>query len=282
MHEAEPLGIIAAGGRVPVQVARAAAKSGRACFVVGLEGLADRGIEAFPHAFVKWGQIGRVHDLLQQHGIRELVLIGAVDRRPDFGAIGVDLFALRLMPKIVKALTGGDDSVLVNLIGLFEEHGYAIVGAHEVDPDLVAEPGPVAGPAPNVPDDDARTAMEAAGAIGRLDIGQGAVALDRRVVALEAAEGTDAMLRRVGELRANGRLRWRGRKGVLAKRAKPQQDLRVDMPAIGPRTVDAAAEAGLAGIVIEAGRVMIAERDETVKRADATGTFILALGNGGS
>jgi hypothetical protein len=121
--------------------------------------------------------------------------------------------------------------------------------------------------------------MDAAKAIGALDIGQAAVAINLRVVALEAAEGTDAMLERVAALRANGRVKWSGRGGILAKRSKPQQDLRVDMPAIGPRTVEAVVRAGLAGIVIEAGRVMIAERSETMALADRTGTFIFADGS---
>jgi DUF1009 family protein len=123
---------------------------------------------------------------------------------------------------------------------------------------------------------DARIALDAARAIGALDIGQAAVAVDERVIALEAAEGTDAMLRRVVEVRDAGRAKWSGRAGALAKRSKPQQDLRVDMPAIGPQTVDAVAKAGLAGIAIEAGRVMIAERTETVAAAERTGTFIVA------
>jgi DUF1009 family protein len=121
---------------------------------------------------------------------------------------------------------------------------------------------------------DAGQAMEAARAIGLLDIGQAAVAVGHRVVALEAAEGTDAMLGRIADMRAEGRLRWSGRRGVLVKRAKPQQDLRVDMPAIGPKTVEAVVRASLAGIVIEAGRVMIAERADTVAIAERTGTFI--------
>ena len=126
--------------------------------------------------------------------------------------------------------------------------------------------------------DDARTAMDAARAIGELDIGQAAVAVNGLVVAVEAAEGTDAMLERVGELHSKGRVKWSGRAGVLAKCSKPQQDLRVDMPTIGPRTVMGVAKAGLAGIVVEAGRVMIAERAETVKAADESGTFILGSG----
>jgi hypothetical protein len=226
---------------------------------------------------VKWGQIGKVEALIEAHGGREIVLIGAVDRRPDFSNIGVDLGALRYLPRIIKGMIGGDDTVLGNLVKGLEERGFRVVGAHEVAPSLVASEGRVAGPEIGSADRaDALLAMTAARAIGALDIGQAAVAVGARVVALEAAEGTDAMLERVAALRANGRAKWSGRAGVLAKRSKPQQDLRVDMPAIGPRTVEAVVRAGLAGIAIEAGRVMIAERTKTVALASRTGTFIVA------
>ncbi len=142
---------------------------------------------------------------------------------------------------------------------------------------MVAKPGFVAGRRISDAElTDARVALDAAKAIGVLDIGQAAVAVNERVIALEAAEGTDAMLDRVEQVRAKGRAKWSGRAGVLAKRSKPQQDLRVDMPAIGPKTVEAVARVGLAGIAIEAGRVMIAERAETVALAERTHTFIFA------
>jgi DUF1009 family protein len=168
--------------------------------------------------------------------------------------------------------------VLTGLVKLFEDYGYQVVGAHEVAPDLVATAGLFAGPrVSSGAHEDARIAMAAARAVGRLDVGQGTVTVGGRVIAVEGAEGTDAMLRRVAELRQSGRVRWSGRSGVLAKCPKPQQDLRVDMPTVGPRTVEEVAAAALAGIVIEAGRVMIAEQDETRALAEQTGTFILAV-----
>jgi DUF1009 family protein len=274
----EPLVILAAGGRVPIEVATAARAAGRDILVIGLEGVVDEGIEAFPHAVAKWGQIGRIEQLVRGHGARDLVLIGTVARRPDFSNISVDFGTLRYLPRLIKAMFGGDDAVLAQFARYIEERGFRIVGAHDVAPELVAKAGPVAGPAPEGATlADAMLAFEAARAIGVIDAGQAAVAVGRRVIALEAAEGTDAMLERVAVIRANGRVKWAGRAGVLAKRAKPQQDLRLDMPAIGPRTVDAVAEAGLAGIVIEAGSVLIAERGETVALAERSGTFVFAV-----
>jgi DUF1009 family protein len=209
------------------------------------------------------------------------VFIGSVDKRPDFSSIGVDFGTLKLMPFILRSMIGGDDTVLGNVVGFFEQRGIRVVGAHEVAPSLVATAGQVAGPRiSGAAMDEVRVAMAAARSIGALDIGQAAVAVGSRVVALEAAEGTDAIIERVAGLKQSGRVKWSGRAGVLAKRSKPQQDLRVDMPAIGPRTVAAVAAAGLAGIVIEAGRVLIADRAVTVSEAERTGTFIFAIGEG--
>jgi len=271
-----PLAILAAGGAIPVEVAAAAMRAGRPVFVVGLEGTADERLKSFPHEMVKWGQIGRVLELFRRHQTRDVVLIGSVDERPDFRSVRVDLGAVRVLPKILSLLSGGDDTVLSALTRLVESEGYHVVGAHEVAPDLVAEPGPVAGPAASEARADIALAARAARLIGALDAGQAAVVVESRVVALEGAEGTDAMVRRVAELRRSGRVKWSGRAGVLAKFCKPQQDMRVDMPTIGSRTVETVAEAGLAGIVIEPRRVMIADRAETVAVARRTGTFIVA------
>ena len=148
----------------------------------------------------------------------------------------------------------GDNDLLSGLVGMFNERGYKVVGAHEVAPELVASPGQIGAHAPDKgANRDARRAMKAARVIGKLDAGQAAVVVNGLIVALEADEGTDGLLERVGKLRETGRVRWKGRAGVLAKCAKPQQDLRVDLPTIGVRTVRAAAAAGLAGIVVETG-----------------------------
>lgn len=273
----EPLVILAAGGAVPYEVACAASAAGRNVLVLALDGESDQRLKAFRHEVVKWGQLGRVEALINAHGGRDLVLIGAVHKRPDFSSMGVDFGTLRYLPRILKIMVGGDDSILAGAVKILEERGYRVIGAHEVAPQLVAEPGHIAGPQASAAAlTDVAVGMDAAKAIGVLDIGQAAVAVGSRVIALEAAEGTDAMLERVETVRAKGRVRWSGRSGVLVKRSKPQQDIRVDMPAIGPRTVEAVARVGLAGIAIEAGRVMIAERAETVALAERTGTFIFA------
>ncbi|HOV03903.1 MAG TPA: UDP-2,3-diacylglucosamine diphosphatase LpxI [Kaistiaceae bacterium] len=273
-----PLAIIAGGGQVPVIVAEAARRVGRPPFVFGIVGEADRSIEAFPHAWLKWGEIGRLFDLIARHGAREAVLVGGITRRPDFTSIRLDFGAIRSLPEILSIVIGGDDTVLTGTVRFFEARGIGIVGAHEIAPELVAGHGPIGRIAPGRKNEaDIAAAMEAARTIGRLDVGQAAIAVGGRAVALEGVEGTDGLVSRTAALHTSGRLNWKGRAGVLAKCAKPQQDLRVDMPAIGVRTVEAVAAADLAGIVVETGRVMIVDRPAVIKAADAAGIFVTGI-----
>ncbi len=275
-----PLAIIAGGGAVPMIVASAAERAGRPVLILGIEGAADTAIASYPHRWIGWGQLGRLLRSLRDHKTRELVLVGRIDVRPDYRRLRLDLGTLRALPTILRILfSGGDNAVLTGTVKFFEDKGYRVVGAHEVAHELVADAGTLTRAQPSAADlRDAELAFTAARAIGELDIGQAAAAVAGRVVALEGAEGTDGMLERVGQLRAAGRIAWDGKAGVLAKCAKPQQDLRVDMPTIGPTTVRSIVAAGLAGIVIEAGRVMLAEREALLRLADEAGIFILARG----
>ena len=268
------LGIIAGGGGVPAIVARAAEAAGRPVVLFGIVGEADPEIEAFHHHWLRWGEIGRMFDLLARERVGEVVICGAVNR-PDFSAIRVDLGAVLSLPKILSLMVGGDDTVLKNVVRFLEDRDYLVVGAHQVAPELVGGDGSLGRYRPG---EDAETdivrGVEASLMLGRLDIGQAVVAISGRVVAVEGIEGTDELLQRVADLRKRGRLKAAHRSGVLVKAAKPQQDLRVDLPTIGPRTVEMAAAAGLAGIAVEAGRVMIVDRPATIAVADAARLFI--------
>jgi DUF1009 family protein len=276
MPEGDALTIIAGGGIVPAYVAAAAVKAGRPVFVVGIKGEADRGIAAFPHEFLDWGQLGRLDEILKAQRGRDLVFVGSIRTRPDYKTISLDLATMRSLKDILSIVIGGDNDVLSGTIRFFEKRGMRVVGAHEVATDLVVAAGPLGRVRPGRGERrDIDAALRAARAIGAIDAGQAAVSVNGRIVALEAAEGTDAMLERVAALKAGGRVKWGGRAGVLGKCAKPQQDLRVDMPTIGTRTVEAAVDLGLAGIVVEAGRVMIVDRGEAIRRADAGGLFVI-------
>ncbi len=277
----EPIAILAGGGSVPSIVAAAAVRAGRPVMVIGIVGEADPDIAAFPHRWVEWGDVGRLLVTLKAHRAHDLVLVGRIGTRPDYLGMKLDRAGAIVRQAILRIFAGGDNSVLLGAVRLFESRGFRIVGAHEVARELVVPPGWLSR-SDAAPRDlrDGELAYTAAKAIGRLDIGQAAVAVGGRVVALEGAEGTDGMLERVEALRATGRIRWQGRAGALGKCAKPHQDMRVDMPTIGPQTLRAVAAAGLAGIVVEAGQVMLAEREETLRIAKALGLFLLASDGG--
>lgn len=274
--ELAPVGVICGSGRLPLEVVAAARARGRKVVPIAIEGEADPAIEALGPTWLGFGQIGKLADLLTREGCRDLVMIGGIAKRPDMRSIIGDFGTMRRLPRIVATLVGGDDSLLTKVIRLFEEEGFRVIGAHEIAPGLLAGRGVLSGAEPSSEVSAelalaARTVVE----LGRLDIGQAAVVVGARVIAVEAAEGTDAMLRRCAEVRAAGRVRRKG--GVLVKCAKPQQDLRVDLPAIGPDTVRLAREAGLSGIGIEAGHVLIAEREATLRAAREDGVFIYGI-----
>lgn len=271
------LAIIAGAGSLPGVVAAAAERAGQPIHVVGLEGFCEPGLDRFPFTSIKIGEIGRLLRVLREEGCREVVIIGAV-KRPDMGRITLDGGALINLPLLLRLMIGGDDSLLSRIVRFFERKGLTVRGAHEIAPELVVGPGPLGRHRPGRRDRaDMAMAMTVAKRLGALDIGQAAVVARGHVLAVEAAEGTDQMLERCAGLRQWGRHRSGRRMGVLVKRPKPNQELRIDMPAIGPDTVRLAAQAGLAGVAIEAGRVLVAERAETIRLADEAGLFIIGL-----
>ncbi|MCB1492299.1 MAG: UDP-2,3-diacylglucosamine diphosphatase LpxI [Rhodobiaceae bacterium] len=272
--DATPLGIIAGGGILPLEIADTVARTGRKVFIAGIEGTADAGIAQWPHATFHLGALGSLFDMLRKAGCVDLVIAGRADR-PDIASLRLDGKAIRSLPRILSMMIGGDDTVLSGVIRFIEDHGFRVVGAHEAAPSLVCGEALVGRRSLSKAEKaDIETGFEALRRIGPLDIGQAVAVIGRRIVAVEAAEGTDAMIRRVGELRRTGRITGKAKTGVLVKAPKPHQDLRVDMPTIGPDTVDLAAEAGLAGIGVAASGVLIAQRAETESRIRQHGLFL--------
>jgi DUF1009 family protein len=270
------IGILAGGGRLPLMIAESAVARGQRVHIVGIKGEADAGIARFPHTWVNWGQIGRMVATLRREGGEQLVIAGGV-RRPDFWHIRPDAGFFRSLPQIAGLVAaGGDDSVLTRVVRFFEANGLRVKGAHEVAPDLLAGPGPLGEAALSEQGRiDALIGFAVRRLVGPLDAGQSVVVADGHVLAIEGAEGTDRMLERVVGL--PGREETGARQGVLAKGPKPGQELRIDMPAIGPTTVDGVVAAGLVGIGVEAGGVLVLDREETLRRADANGCAVHGL-----
>jgi len=271
------LGLIAGGGALPVTLAAYCRVVGRPLFVLRLRSFAEPDLQPYDGLEVGVAELGKGIDALRRAGCGAVCLAGKVDR-PDLPALKPDLRGLKALPGAIAAARRGDGALLSFLIGEFEKEGFAVEGAHEVMRSLTLAEGPLGrhepGPAHRA---DIARALEAARAIGRLDIGQAAVACDGLVLALEAQEGTDAMLARVAGLPPTIRGTPERPRGVLAKAAKPGQELRVDLPTLGPETIRRAAEAGLAGIAGEAGQILVLDRHETIRRADEAGLFILGV-----
>lgn len=275
------LGLIAGGGALPVSVAARCEAEGRPVFLVRLAGFADPHLARYPGIDAGMAEIGKVLSALRKAGCDAVCFAGTVSR-PDFKTLKPDLKGATLLPGIVAAATGGDDALLRKILSIFEAEGYAIQGADDI---LGGEtlPGGALGAIQPTPEQlsDLRKAMYIAEKAGELDIGQGAVVCDGLVLAVEAQEGTDAMLARVAGLPADLRGSGPARKGALAKAPKPIQDLRVDMPVMGARTVEMAAAAGLAGVGGVAGKLIVIDRDGVVAAADRLGLFVWGEAPGG-
>ncbi|MXP63226.1 LpxI family protein [Roseomonas sp. M0104] len=268
-----PLGMIVGGGLLPQRAAAAAAAAGRMPHVVILEGFGNPADYAgYPHIVCRLGAGGQMLEWLRGSGARDLVLAGRVTR-PSFFALRPDAGAARLLPRIGVKAFGGDDSLLQAVLGVLREEGFNPMPAQDVMRELlVAEPAALTSLLPDeAARQDIRRGIAVVRALGAADIGQCTVVQQGLVLAVEAIEGTDAMLARAGSLRREGP------GGVLVKILKPGQDRRVDLPTIGPDTVAGAAAAGLRGIAIEANGTIVVDRAATVAAAEAAGLFLIAL-----
>jgi DUF1009 family protein len=267
------LGILAGGGRIPGQVAAAARAAGRSVFLVGLEGFAEPAVLApWPHTIIRIGAAGRILAALREHGCQDLVLVGPV-RRPSLLDLRPDADGARILARIGRAAFAGDDGLLAAVVRVFAEEGFHVLGVHEVLNEVLGPAGLLTRAAPDaMAMADIRRGVAVARALGAIDVGQGCVVQQGIVLAVEAAEGTDAMLTRCASLARPGP------GGVLVKLVKPGQDRRADLPTIGPQTLRGAASAGLRGVAFEAGGTILAERDAAVAAADGAGLFLLGLG----
>ena len=274
MSASGKLGLIAGGGDLPAAVATRCDALGRPLFVIRLAGFADEHLARWPGAEFGMAQIGAILKALKAEGCMTVCLAGIVNR-PDFKTLKPDFKGATLLPGIVAAASKGDDALLRKILSVFEAEGFAVEGADDILSGDTLGAGALGAVSPTEQQlGDLKKALHVAEKSGELDIGQGAVVCDGLVLAVEAQEGTDAMLTRVANLPADLRGAVDSRKGALGKAPKPIQDLRVDMPVIGPRTVEMAAAAGLAGIGGVAGRLILIDRPAILETADRLGLFV--------
>jgi len=271
------LAIIAGGGELPRAVARSARDAGRDVFVVGLRGAADPEIAEFPHDWISLGEAGRLFRLLRAHDCGDVLFAGRV-ARPKLSELKVDAKGVLLLPRVIAATRAGDDALLRALMDIIAGEGFRAVGVAEAAPGLVAPVGVLGRAKPDAEhEDDIALGVRVVRRLGALDVGQSAVVCAGLVLAVEAAEGTDAMILRVSELQENMRGTEARPRGVLVKALKPAQDGKTDLPVIGVQTVANARRAHLAGIAIEAGRTLIVNRTAVIAAADAASMFLIAF-----
>ena len=273
-----PIGLIAAGGVMPFAVADSMLARGIHPVLFALKGACDPvAVERFRHHWISVGQVGRAMKLFRAENCRDLVFIGTLVR-PALSAITRDWGTPRVLARVWAAFRGGDDHLLSGIGGILEQDGFRMVGIKDVAPDLLVPEGCLtrAKPDENAVADIAR-GREVLRALSPFDIGQAAIVIDGHVVGVEDIEGTDGLLARVARLRAEGRIRAKAARGVLVKAPKSAQDLRFDLPTIGPRTIQGAGGAELAGVAVVAGNTIVVEPQTMIEAADAAGLFVTGL-----
>lgn len=268
------LAIIAGGGELPVLLAAHLAAQGADFWIARIAHYADPALDSYPGATFNIGEMGGRIAAMKAAGCDAVALIGIV-RRPDLAQVKFDEYGLTLLPRLADAARHGDDALLRVLVASLEEAGLKVIGAEAAFEGLLATAGAYGA---HAPDEralrDIAKAARVADALNAWDVGQAIVVCDGLVLAVEAQEGTDAMLARTAMLAEEVRGSQAARRGVLLKRPKPNQERRVDLPTIGVRTIEGAARAGLAGVAIEAGGALIARREDVIARADALGVFV--------
>ncbi len=265
------LGIVAGGGSLPARLIKACYDTGREVFVIAVKGQADADqIAAAPHAWVRLGAPGKAVKLMRARDIQEITIAGSF-QRPSLLEVFPDRLALQFLLEVGRRVLR-DDGIHAAIASWAERLGFRLVGPESVDGDLLAVEGVYGRISPDAEArQDIERGIEVARAIGRVDVGQGAIVQQGVVLAVEAAEGTDAMIARAGQLQR------KGPGGVLVKVKKPGQERRIDLPAIGLQTVVNAKAAGLRGIAIEAGAAIVIDREAVARAADESGIFVVGV-----
>ena len=265
----ERIGLIAGNGRFPIIFADNARRLGYSVSAVAHIGETAPELEAHVASihWIKIGQFNKLINALKSDGIRQAVMLGGIKKTHVFAAVQPDLRALAVASRL-RAFK--DDAILREIAAELESEGIQIRESTFGLAGILVEEGAATTRSPGKKEwEDIRFGWEMAHEIGRLDIGQCVVVKDRAVVAVEAVEGTDETIRRGGPLAKKG--------AVVVKRSKPHQDLRFDLPAIGPLTIEAMASVGAAALAVEAGRTVLLDREETLERANRARIAIVGM-----
>lgn len=263
------IGLIAGNGRFPIIFADNARKLGYHVSAVAHEGETDPELERHVDRihWIKIGQLNKLIRAFKEDGIQQAVMLGGIKKTHVFTTIRPDFRTLALAARVAL---WKDDDILREFAAELEREGIRICESTFGLEGILVEEGTLTSRTPTKKEwDDIRYGWHVAEAIGRLDIGQCVVIKDKVVVAVEAVEGTDGAIKRGGELAKDG--------AVVVKRCKPQQDLRFDLPAIGPRTIDVMASVKASVLAVEAGRTVMLDRELVLEKARSFGMAVVGL-----
>ena len=263
------LGIIAGGGSLPHELIKQCQAENKDYFVLAIEGNAEKKYFTpdVPHMWLRIGQAGTGFKKFAEEKVQDVIMIGTI-KRPSFFDLIPDMRTTAFFTKLgMKSI--GDDGILRALIKELESEGMQVRGIQDVLPSVLIKEGVLGKIKPSKQnEEDIRRAVEVATELGRLDVGQAVIVQQGLVLGLEGIEGTGELVRRCGEYKR------KGEGGVLVKIRKPQQDMRIDLPTIGDKTVEVAYKSGLKGICLHAGNGLIVNEKETIALADKYGLFI--------
>ena len=271
MADEKKLGMIAGSGMMPVEIINYCNKTGREIYVVGLEPFAsEEQLKDVPHSFAKIGEVGKMIKALKNNNVYEIVLAGGI-KRPSFKELIPDWEGMKVIGKLAMKKMS-DDNMFRAVIDEIENFGFKVVGIEEVVPEMLFFEG-IYGKAKLSKEDmdDINRGITVAKALGAVDVGQAVVVQEGMVLAVEAIEGTDMMLSRAATVKKQGKA------PIMVKVLKPGQDMRVDLPAIGLQTIEQLKKYGIKGIAVEAGGILLIEREAVIKMADEAGIFILGV-----
>lgn len=276
-------GLIAGSGALPKNVVDALLKRKIPFLAICIKNNAELGLiqycmlNASKTVELEITELGKLIHILKEYKISKLILAGGIASRPSLRSLKFDKYSLSALPKLFASLRKGDNSLLSAFINLLESYNIEVIGVHSIIPELLAPVEQLL--TKKSPSLKAKKDISVAGDVLNLlspfDFGQGAVIVNGRLIAVEGPEGTDAMLRRVQEIRSAQKFVNNG--GVLVKLTKVKQEKRVDLPTIGLTTIELAYKAGLSGIAVEACKSFILDKEKTIKLADNYGLFIQTI-----
>lgn len=266
------LGIIAGGGCIPRMLIEHCQATEREFFVLAIDGNADQDLvnQSIPHEWIRIGQAGTGFKRFAEQKVQDVVMIGTI-KRPSFFDLIPDFRTTAFFAKVgARAL--GDDGILRALVHELESEGMLVKGIHEVMPELLIKEGILGKVKPSKQAlIDIKRGLEVATELGKVDVGQAVIVQQGLVLGVEGIEGTGELIKRCAGYKR------KGDGGVLVKLRKPQQDMRVDLPTIGDRTIESAHQCGLEGVVLHAGNGLIVNEAETIKLANKYGLFVLGV-----